>query len=50
VDQAKAQVSTGYLNRHSGKWNWHFVAPAAGEDVAFFLGELTRLVPAAPAP
>ncbi len=49
VDQAKAQVSSGYLNRYSGKWNWHFVAPAT-EGVDFFIGELTRLIPAAPAP
>lgn len=45
VEQAQAQVSSGYLNRYSGKWNWHFVDPAP-EDVAFFIGELKRLLPA----
>lgn len=48
VDQAQAQVSSGYLNRYSGKWNWHFVDPAP-EDVACFIRELTRLLPEQPA-
>lgn len=44
VELARAKVSSGYLNRYSGKWNWHFVAPTP-EDVDFFVGELTRLIP-----
>lgn len=33
VERAKRVVHTGSLNRHSGKWNWHFV-PHAGEAQA----------------
>ncbi len=47
VKRAQAQVSTGYLNHYSGKWNWHFDAPAP-KDVALFIGELRRLVPCQP--
>ncbi len=49
VERAKAQVSSGCLNRYSGKWNWHFVDPTA-VDVACFIGELTRLIPDTPTP
>jgi len=48
VERAKAQATPGYHN-HSGKWNWHFSAPEP-EDVALFIGELTRFIPGQPAP
>ena len=48
VERAKAQVSSGYLNRYSGKWNWNFVAPTL-QDVDFFINEVERLLPTPPA-
>jgi hypothetical protein len=43
VDLAKSTVSSGYLNRYSGKWNWNFDKPGT-QDVEYFVKQLEPLL------
>lgn len=43
VELAKTTVSSGYLNRYSGKWNWNFDKPGT-QDVEYFVKQLEPLL------
>lgn len=44
--KAAEVVTCGSLNRFSGKWNWHFVAPTQ-KDVDYLEEQLKALLPEA---